>query len=70
MRTRETIYLSDYFSIPSPKRASSRRAYFRKLRNRQLLWFLLPYLIQGILILITAGMTMVGLTVLLCGVGG
>jgi hypothetical protein len=69
MRTRETIYLSDYLSIPAPKHASSRQAYFRKIRLRQLLWGLLPYLIQGILFLTAAGMTMIGLTVLLCGLG-
>jgi hypothetical protein len=70
MRTREPIYLSDYLSVPTPKRASSRQSYFRKVRNRQLLWLLLPYLVQGILILAAAGMTMVGVTVLLCGLGG
>jgi hypothetical protein len=70
MRTRETIYLSDYLSVPTPKHASSRRAYFRKIRSRQLLWFLLPYLVQGVLFLAAAGMTMVGITVLLCGLGG
>jgi hypothetical protein len=70
MRTREPIYLSDYLSVPTPKRASSRQAYFRKVRNRQFLWLLLPYLVQGMLFLAAAGMTMVGVMVLLCGLGG
>lgn len=65
--TGNTIYLSDYFTVPMPQHASSHQDHLRKIKNRRILWGLLPYLVEAVGILIVLGLTIVGITV--CGLG-
>lgn len=68
MRANEnTIYLSDYFTVPMPQKASSHQDYLKKIKSRRTLWALLPYVLEAIGILIVLVLTLVGLTV--CGLG-
>lgn len=70
MRTGKNIYLSDYLSVPMPRSATSHDDYLRKLRNRRILWALLPNLMQAALALMAAMLTMALVTVLFIGLGG
>lgn len=68
MRASEnTIYLSDYFTVPMPQKASSHQDYLKKIKNRRILWALLPYLFEAMGILIVLVLTIVGITI--CGLG-
>lgn len=67
MKTTNTIYLSDLLSVPMPKRASSHAEYLKKIRNRRILWALLPYMARGIVISVSMMMIMSGLTVMVLG---
>lgn len=68
--TNNTIYLSDYLAMPMPKHARSRRALRRKIRTRQLLWQLLPYLVNAAGIAALLLLTIFGLTICAVALGG
>lgn len=70
MRTTNTIYLSDLLSVPMPRRAASHEEYLRKIRNRRILWALLPYIVRGLVIAVSLMLAMSGLTVMVLGMGG
>ncbi len=72
MRTnaKSTIYLSDFLTVPMPLRASSRRALRRKLKSRRILWALLPYLAEGLLILLALTLTLLGAGLVALGLQG
>lgn len=70
MKTTNTIYLSDILSVPMPKTASSHEDYLRKVRNRRILWALLPYLFRGVIIGTFLLLSMGGLTMMAVGLGG
>ena len=70
MRTTNTIYLSDLLSVPMPRRAASHEEYLRKIRNRRILWALLPYIVRGLVIAVSLMLAMSGLTVMFLGMGG
>lgn len=70
MRTNDHIYISDLLCVPMPKHAASHRDFIRRIRNRRILWALLPYLGQALLVLAACGLTMAGLTTLAVGLGG
>lgn len=65
-----TIYLSDLLSVPMPKHAVSHADYIRKVKNRRILWALLPYLVRGLCIACFLCLSMAGLTVMVVGIGG
>ena len=67
--TNNTIYLSDYLTVPMPRRARSRRALRRKIRNRQILWQLLPYLVNAVGIAALLLLTVFGLTICVVALG-
>lgn len=67
MRTTNDVYVSDLFTVPMPKRASSQADFRRKLALRRLLWAALPYLVEGALFLLCAGAILGGLLALFCG---
>lgn len=70
MRTTNTVYLSDLLSVPMPRRAVSHEEYLKKIRNRRILWALLPYMVRGLVIAVSLMLTMSGLTVMVLGIGG
>ena len=70
MRTTNTVYVSDLLSMPMPRRAASHQEYLKKIRNRRILWALLPYLVRGLVIAVSLMLTMSGLTVMVLGMGG
>lgn len=70
MRATNTIYLSDYFTVPMPQHAASHQDYLRKIKNRRILWGLLPYLVEAAGILIVLTLTIAGITVCALGLGG
>lgn len=72
MRTssKNTIYLSDYFTVPMPTHASSHQDYLRKIKNRKILWALLPYCIQAVGLLLVLTMAVVGISVFALSFGG
>ena len=63
------IYLSDMLAVPTPKPGISRREYRKKLRNRTLLWAVLPYLAEAVILTAAVILLMGGLSILLCGLG-
>lgn len=67
--TNNTIYLSDFFAVPMPQRAASRQDYLKKIKNRRILWALLPYLFEAVGILIVLVLTIAGITVCMLGLG-
>ena len=67
--TGNTVYLSDYFTVPMPQHAVSHKDFLRKIRNRRILWGLLPYLVEAVGILIMLGLTIVGIAVCTLGLG-
>lgn len=67
--TNNTIYLSDYLAVPIPRRARSRQALLRKIRNRQILWKLLPYLVNAVGIAALLLLTVFGLTICVVALG-
>lgn len=67
--TNNTIYLSDYLAMPMPRRARSRRELRRKLRNRQIIWLILPYLVNAIGIAALLLLTVFGLTICAVALG-
>lgn len=70
MKATNTIYLSDILAVPMPKTAVSHEDYLRKVRNRKLMWSLLPYLVRGIVIAGFLMLSMGGLTMMAIGFGG
>ncbi len=64
-----TIYLSDYFTVPVPSYAPSRTAFLRKLRNRQMLWTILPYCAEAMALILVLGLTVIGFSALLLSLG-
>lgn len=70
MRTTNTVYLSDLLSVPMPRHAASHEEYLKKIRNRRILWALLPYLVRGLVIAVSLMLIMSGLTVMVLGMGG
>lgn len=70
MRTNENIYISDLLAVPMPKHATSHRDFLRRIRNRRILWALLPYLGEALLGLLACGLTVAGITTLAVGLGG
>ena len=68
--TNNTIYLSDYFTVPMPQKAASHQDYLRKIKNRRILWALLPYLFEAVGILIMLILTIVGVAICTLGLGG
>ncbi len=69
MRT-NNIYLSDLLTVPMPKHASSHRDFLRRIRNRRILWALLPYVGEALVCLATGSLTVVGIMTLMVGLGG
>ena len=67
MKVKETVYVSDLFTVPLPKRAASQENYRRKVLLRRMLWAVLPYLVEGCLFLLTAGVIIGGLLTIFCG---
>lgn len=70
MRATNTIYLSDYFTVPMPQRATSHQDYLRKIKTRRILWGLLPYFVEAAGILIVLTLTIAGIAVCALGLGG
>ena len=70
MRTTNTVYVSDLLSMPMPRHAASHQEYLKKIRNRRILWALLPYLVRGLVIAVSLMLAMSGLTVMVLGMGG
>lgn len=70
MRTTNTVYLSDLLSLPMPRRAASHEEYLKKIRNRRILWALLPYMLRGLVMAASLMLAMSGLTVMVLGLGG
>ena len=67
--TQTTIYLSDYLTVPMPRKARCRQALRRKRRTRAILWQLLPYLINAVGILVLLLLTVFGLTICVVALG-
>ena len=65
-----TYYISDLFTVPTPKATGPRRDYRRKLRNRKILWALLPYVLQGLFFIAATAIIMGSFTMLAYGLGG
>lgn len=72
MRTglKRNIYLSDYFAYPIPTHAASGEAFLRKLRNRRILWAILPGLLETAALLTLVLAVTFGLSVCAIGFGG
>lgn len=72
MRTgfKRNIYLSDFFSYPIPAHAASGEAFLRKLRNRRILWTVLPGLLETAALLTLVLAVTFGLSVCAIGFGG
>lgn len=73
MRTntvKNTVYLSDFFSVPMPAHASSHQEYLRKIRNRRIVWALLPYCIEAACLLLLLCLTVAGLSIFVLSLGG
>ena len=70
MRTTNTVYVSDLLSMPMPRHAATHQEYLKKIRNRRILWALLPYLVRGLVIAVSLMLAMSGLTVMVLGMGG
>lgn len=68
--TNHTIYISDYLTVPVPRKARNKQALKRKLRNRQILWSMLPFLVNAIGISILLLLTVFGLTICVVALGG
>ncbi len=63
------IYLSDMLAVPAPKPGISRQEYRKKLRNRKLLWAVLPYFVEAVILTIALILLMGGASILLFGLG-
>lgn len=70
MRATNTIYLSDYLTVPMPQHAASHQDYLRKIKNRRILWGLLPYFVEAAGILVVLALTIAGIAVCALGLGG
>lgn len=70
MRTNNNLYISDLLTVPMPKHATSHSDYLRRVKNRRIVWGLLPYLIEAVAILIFTGLTVFGISALVLGLGG
>lgn len=68
--TNHTIYLSDYLTVPVPRKARTRQALRRKIRNRRILWNMLPFLVNAIGIFLLLVLMVFGLTVCAVALGG
>lgn len=70
MRTNNNIYLSDLLTVPMPKHATSHRDFLRRIRNRRILWALLPYIGEALVGITTLCLTLGGIMTLMVGLGG
>ena len=68
--TNHNIYISDLLSAPTPRRAGYHMDYQRREALNQLIWRLLPGLIQGLLLIVLGGVCVFGLMALTLGFGG
>lgn len=68
--TNNTIYISDYLTVPMPRKARSKQALRRKIQNRRILWHILPFLVNAIGISILLLLTIFGLTICAVALGG
>lgn len=70
MRTNNNFYISDLLTVPMPKHATSHQDFLRRIRNRRILWALLPYIGEAIVGIITCSLTVFGIMTLMLGLGG
>lgn len=70
MRTNNNIYISDLLAVPLPKHANSHEDFLRRIRNRRILWALLPYLGQALLGIVLCCLVAGGSMMLMVGLGG
>ena len=72
MRTglKRNIYLSDFLAYPIPAHVASGEAFLRKLRNRRILWAILPGLLETAAFLTLVLAVTFGLSVCAIGFGG
>ncbi len=64
------IYISDFLSVHTPRKAASRQEYLRQLMLRRLLWAIIPYLGQALVAIIACGIMFLGIMALSLGLGG
>ena len=69
MKATNHVYVSDLFTVPMPKHAASPEDFRRKLLIRRVVWAMLPYLREGCLFLLAAGLIVGGILTLCCGLG-
>ena len=69
MKATNNVYVSDLFTVPMPKHAASPEDFRRKLLLRRVVWAMLPYLLEGCLFLLAAGLIVGGILTLFCGLG-
>ena len=69
MKATNHVYVSDLFTVPIPKHAASPEDFRRKLLIRRVVWAMLPYLLEGCLFLLAAGLIVGGILTLVCGLG-
>lgn len=69
MRNTSTVYLSDLLSVPMPQKAASHEDYLRKIKNRRILWALMPYLLEGAGAILMVSLTVAGVIVFAVGMG-
>lgn len=67
MKATNHVYVSDLFTVPMPKHAASPEEFRRKVLIRRLVWATLPYVLEGCLFLLAAGLIIGGLLTLFCG---
>lgn len=70
MRHTNNIYISDLLTVPMPKHATSHQDFLRRIRNRRILWALIPYIGEALVGLTTCGLTVFGIMTLVLGLGG
>ncbi len=63
------VYLSDYLAVPAPKSVMSRKTFRKKLQKRKLLWSVLPYAAEAVLLTPVIVILMAGASLILCGLG-
>lgn len=70
MRTNNNFYISDLLTVPMPKHATSHQDFLRRIRNRRILWALLPYIGEALVGITTCSLTVFGIMTLMLGLGG
>lgn len=68
--TNQNIYISDLLSAPTPRRVSYRMDYQKRDALNQLIWRMLPGLVQGLLLIVLGSVCVFGLLALTLGFGG